>query len=636
MEKERGLFNDDIDLISILSVFLDNFNVIVSVLFSSLLIISIYYLSAESLYRSVTLIEIKNDKFSYVPDTLASGFSSQLSNNGPIEAEIEIYKSNETISDALENFKKEELYDELDFPLTTNFIKGNLRITSSSNSLLTISFTSQNKELSKDLLNMLNKEFINDRRNFAKQSSTAGRKFINQEIPRIKELLKEAENNLNNFKVSTKTSDVIFDSDTRNTKLERLKNRVDEISFKELELKEFYKKNHPIYLTLSEQKKLILSQIDEIEQDLPNIPSTQRTLENFKREVDIYSNVLTELSSQELSLGMSEASSLSNVRIINSASEGAKISPRRIVFLLGILVAALFYIFFLIRHLIGDKISNFDSLIDFVGKENIIGELPFISINKISEDGITNNIAEELLNKTVYELSHSDEDFSSIEIVSSRKDAGKTEISKRLFNKLKIKHKVCLLDLDYRKKGLTRELYGDQNSLKSFDDFYNEIENFKSDNQSVFIPSFDIEDPIDFFSSRDFNENITKLKKEYDYIICDTPPWKLFVDAKIIGKYFDKKIYIVCNQSSTFKDIDLFLKDLEDKKSARFFYNKFKLYFNFLWYKYQYPYYSRNYYYDYQEYSSIKRQASYGYFINILSKISQSLLNLFRKFFNKF
>ena len=76
-----------------------------------------------------------------------------------------------------------------------------------------------------------------------------------------------------------------------------------------------------------------MTQIKEIESDLPNIPSTQRTLENFKRDVEIYSNVLKELSSQELSLGMSEASSLSNVRIINEASEAYRVSPKKIIFL---------------------------------------------------------------------------------------------------------------------------------------------------------------------------------------------------------------------------------------------------------------------------------------------------------------
>ena len=67
-------------------------------------------------------------------------------------------------------------------------------------------------------------------------------------------MLKEAEEDLNNFKISTNTTDVIFDTNNQNVKLQRLKDRIDEITFKELELKEFYRENHPIYLTLSEQK----------------------------------------------------------------------------------------------------------------------------------------------------------------------------------------------------------------------------------------------------------------------------------------------------------------------------------------------------------------------------------------------
>ena len=43
------------------------------------------------------------------------------------------------------------------------------------------------------------------------------------------------------------------------------------------------------------------------------------------------------------------------------------------------------------------------------------------------------------------------------------------------------------------------------------------------------------------------------------------------------------------------------MKDIEENKNieVKYFYNKFNIYFNFLWYKYQYPYYSNNYYYDY-------------------------------------
>ena len=133
-----------------------------------------------------------------------------------------------------------------------------------------INFISNNEKLTKDLLDLFNKEFIEDRKFFS-ESSAAGKKFIQSEIPKIKDLLRESEEKLNNYKISTNVSDVIFDTNTRNFKLEELKNRYNEIIFKELELKEFYKESHPIYLTLTEQKNLVLSQIEEIEEDLPSI-----------------------------------------------------------------------------------------------------------------------------------------------------------------------------------------------------------------------------------------------------------------------------------------------------------------------------------------------------------------------------
>ncbi len=608
VKEKNSFFNDEFDLVSILSVLFDNFNLIVSVLLSSILIVTIIFFTSENIYKSETLIEIKGDDSSLLPKS----FIDRESKSGnSLDAEIAIYKSEDTILDALDNLKNNFKFEESEIP-SLDYVKKNISLSSDSVSLITISYKSNNFDLNSIILDELNKEFISDRKNFIKESSAAGKEFVRNEIPRIKLLLREAEDKLNEFKISTNTSDVIFDTNTRNFKLGQLKDRVNEIDFKELELKEFYKENHPIYVTLSQQKKLVLSQINEIESDLPNIPSTQRQLENLKREVDIYSDVLRKLSSQELTLGMSEAASVSNVRIINNASLPQKISPTGTIFLFAIIFTFFVYIILLFGHFVGDKISNLDSLMDYKGKDKIIGELPFIKGMGTSPDLVSINVADELLNKTIFEIVHSDDNFQSIAIVSSRKDVGKTEVSKRIFNKLREKNlRVCLLDLDYRKKGLTKEFYSDKN-FQNFDEILNNLQDFLSPDGSMIVPSLDIDSPVDFFTSDNFTKTIEFLKKEFDYVLCDTPPWRLFVDAKIISKVFDKHIYVACNKLSSFKDIDLFEKDFDDNSSIRYFYNKFNLYFNFLWLKYQYPYYSRNYYYDYMEYSNTRRNFTFS------------------------
>ena len=320
------------------------------------------------------------------------------------------------------------------------------------------------------------------------------------------------------------------------------------------------------------------------------------------------------------------------------SSEPVKISPRLTIYIFCLLITVIAYAVLVVMHFLGDKITHFDSLVDFVSKEKIIGELPFIDKKKPDKEGVYSRISEELLNKTAYEITHNQEDIKSYSIISSRKGEGKTEIASQLFNKLKQKNKVCLIDLDYRKKGLTKELAPDA-KFKSFEEFNENKNNFLSDNDSLFIPSLEIDSPTDFFTSEEFLNEISQLKENYDYLLFDTPPWRLFVDAKILSKYVESHIYIVSNQTSTFKDIDLFLKEINSEKNVYYFYNKFSLYFNFLWYRYQYPYYSRNYYYDYQNYGVSTKKFTISNFLvesatklkNMLSKWVKSILDRLKR-----
>ena len=66
-EKDNKLLhvNDEIDLTSLLSVFLENFNLLLSVLLGILPVLLIYYITATEVYRSSSLIEIQNDSQSF-------------------------------------------------------------------------------------------------------------------------------------------------------------------------------------------------------------------------------------------------------------------------------------------------------------------------------------------------------------------------------------------------------------------------------------------------------------------------------------------------------------------------------------------------------------------------------------------
>ena len=602
---EENIINDQIDLSSLLSILLDNFNLLISTFLVGFFLAFIIYITSENIFSSKSLIEIQQEQNMFGTNIPGMGNRNQNS----LQAEVAIYKSAYTIDDVVSTLLTNEEIEKDVIP-SASTIRSNLTVSSSGNSLITIIFNHSDQKLTEEILNLLNNEYIKDRRDFRKRSTAAGRNFIKNEIPKIKTSLKEAEDNLNNFKISKNDSGLIFESENRNSELSSLYEAIKEIEFKELELKEFYKSTHPIYLTLTEQKRFLQNKIDTIEDDLPNIPNTQRKLENLKREVVIYSDVLNDLSAQEINLAMAEASSISNVRVINQASKAVKIQPTYYVFSIPFALIIFIYLIQTIRHFLGDRITNYDALIDFVDKKNILGELPLYKKGLTGIEDSSFALAEELMNKISYEIIQSEDKLSSIAVVGSKKGVGKTEISEKLFYKLtSMGKKVCLLDLDYKKRDLTLKSINPKNSPKSFKEFYQDIDNYRFE-QSLFIPSFEVENSVEFFMSEEFKSELEKLKEDYDILLCDTPPWGLFVDAKIVSQYFDSSLYVVGNKMSTFKDIILFNKDIDsiDKKiDVRYFYNKFDIFFNFLWYSYNYPNYSDNYYYEYSGYRNTKK-----------------------------
>ena len=108
------------------------------------------------------------------------------------------------------------------------------------------------------------------------------------------------------------------------------------------------------------------------------------------------------------------------------------------------------------------------------------------------------------------------------------------------------------------------------------------------------------------------------------------------MDAKILSKHVDNHIYVVSSKASTFKDIVLFSKEIDSEKNIYYFYNKFALYFNFLWYQYHYPYYSRNYYYDYQNYGlSTKKFTISNFLVESASKLQHLLLEWVKSILNR-
>ena len=166
--------------------------------------------------------------------------------------------------------------------------------------------------------------------------------------------------------------------------------------------------------------------------------------------------------------------------MINFASDPTKVSPRIFTLIVFPMLALLFaFTIQSARYFLNNKISNPDALSDFIGNERIIGELPLLNdIENLDSGEHLGEYANELLHRTIYEITHSDKEFSSILFTSSRKNVGKTEVSEKIFRMLikegkKFVYLIWIIEELVVKKNDKSKIYS------SFEDFYPDIENFK-------------------------------------------------------------------------------------------------------------------------------------------------------------
>lgn len=180
-----------------------------------------------------------------------------------------------------------------------------------------------------------------------------------------------------------------------------------------------------------------------------------------------------------------------------------------------------------------------------------------VSINRITQKDFQLEEAYKILRSNIQ---FSGADIKVIGFTSCQPNEGKSSVSLNLaVSMAELGKKVLFVDSDLRKsvligryrinkpiKGLTHYLSG-LNSLKQI------IYSANVDNLHLIFSGQVPPNPSELLDSRRFSDLIEELRKEYDYIILDTPPLGAVIDAAIVAKNCDGMIMVIESNSVSYK-----------------------------------------------------------------------------------
>lgn len=312
--------------------------------------------------------------------------------------------------------------------------------------------------------------------------------------------------------------------------------------------------------SLIDVNKVMLSEInrrmDVFENEMSKIPYTERLLIGFEREFNLINKMYTYLNEKLAEASIAKASNIADNKILDYAlpQNATVVKPnRRMVTITGFMVGAM--IPFLIIIIIGYFNTTITDIRDIQGKTSV----PILGL--IGHNGTDSEIPVGLNPKSTLAESFRglrtnlsyilrDSDKKVVTVTSTISGEGKTFIAGNLAIIIALTgKKVLLVGLDLRKPKMNN-LFGitSTNGISTFligkDDFNSII--LKTTYENLFIaPSGPIPpNPAELIGTVKMDEFIVEAKKQFDYIIIDTPPIAIVTDTLIANRFTDALLFI--------------------------------------------------------------------------------------------
>ncbi|WP_272580780.1 polysaccharide biosynthesis tyrosine autokinase [Providencia sp. PROV266] len=428
------------------------------------------------------------------------------------------------------------------------------------------------------ILNSIIQNYVDQNTERKKEVTNNTLLFLDEYLPKIKTKLDNYENQLNTFRKKNESIDLSLEAKSALDSALQVEEKLNELTFKEVEIQQLYTRNHPAYQSLLDKRQQLLREKEKISKAIQKLPNTQQQIVRLTRDVESEQAIYNQLVAKQQELSVLNSGITADVRIIDSAeSQPNAVAPKKALILvlaaiLGFIVGCAYVI---AREFFNNKIKGTED-IDALGI-NVYATIPFSSYEKkLIAEGNKHPLALENPADTAVEAIRSlrtsvyfsvmNQGNNLVMVTSASPGVGKSFVTSNMAVVLaNAGKKVLLIDTDLR-KGRIHKAFGLSNKL-GLSDYLSQsdtsqpnIHNSVIENLDVICRGKNVTHSSELLMSERFKRLLDTVKGQYDIVVIDTAPILAITDSAIIGKYVGTSLLIAYYGVNTVKDVELSLK----------------------------------------------------------------------------
>ena len=443
-------------------------------------------------------------------------------------------------------------------------------------SILQLSYRHPEPTLSSAILDAVLEAYV--RQNVERGSASASKslEFIEGRIPDAEAQLEAAQFALNSYRQQISSVDLTFTTQQVLSSAAQIEAQLNELELAKAELTLNVTPNHPSYKRLEENQEILEERLAALQIETKGLPTQQIEVFNLNRDVQVAQQIYQSLLERRQELQVVRASTIGNIRVLDSALTGrSPVEPRtsRIVALSVILGLMCGIAAVLIPRVLRQTINGVEDL-EKLGLPVFasVGYSPRVEASSSkSKSSIilaithpTDLVVEALRSlRTSLHFGMIDAKSQSLLITSTSPEAGKSFTSVNLAAVMAQSGKrVVVVDADLR-RGTLRRYFDTPRGSRGLSEVLSReaklaevvrsgpIENLFYVTAGNYPPN-----PSELLMRAEFEEMIKELSTDYDFVIVDAPPVLAVTDPVILSKYVGATMMVVRHKKTTAPELE--------------------------------------------------------------------------------